>query len=78
MLIVPYKGVSYAMNADAFRHFYDYHFSENRKLWDSYVNQLSDEQFTQAVDYSRGSVRDQIVHLMSCDDYYYNETSLFQ
>ena len=22
------------MNADAFRHFYDYHFAENRRIWD--------------------------------------------
>ena len=22
------------MNANAFRHFYDYHFAENRKIWD--------------------------------------------
>ena len=55
------------MNAEAFRHFYDYHFAENRKLWDQYVAQLSDEQLTQPVDYSRGSVRDQILHLISCD-----------
>ena len=55
------------MNANAFRHFYDYHFAENRKIWDSYVTQLSDEQFTQPVVYSRGSVRDQILHLISCD-----------
>jgi uncharacterized damage-inducible protein DinB len=55
------------MNANAFRHFYDYHFAENRKIWDSYVTPLSHEQFTQHVDYSRGSVRDQILHLISCD-----------
>lgn len=55
------------MNADAFRHFYDYHFAENRKIWDRYVVQLSDEQFTQHADYSRGSVQDQILHLISCD-----------
>ena len=55
------------MNADAFRHFYDYHFAENRKIWDRYVTQLSDEQFIRHVDYSRGSVRDQILHLISCD-----------
>ena len=55
------------MNADAFRHFYAYHFSENRSLWDHYVVTLSDDQFTQAVDYSHGSVRNQIVHLMSVD-----------
>ena len=55
------------MNANAFRHFYDYHFAENRKIWDAYVTSLAHEQFTQGVDYSHGSVRDQIVHLMSTD-----------
>jgi uncharacterized damage-inducible protein DinB len=54
------------MNANAFRHFYDYHFAENHKTWD-YVTQLTDDQFSQPVDYSRGSVRDQILHLISCD-----------
>jgi uncharacterized damage-inducible protein DinB len=61
------------MNADAFRQFYDYHFSENRKLWDRYVSQLSDEQFTQAARYSRGSVRDQILHLISCEHGWFSE-----
>ncbi|MFW5943392.1 MAG: DinB family protein [Chloroflexota bacterium] len=56
------------MNAEAFRHFYEYHFSENRKIWDSFVAPLSDEQFTQEVNYSHGSVRDQIVHLMDTDE----------
>ncbi len=61
------------MNADAFRQFYDYHFTENRKIWDDYVIPLSYEQFTQAIDYSHGSVRDQIVHLMSADDMWFSE-----
>jgi uncharacterized damage-inducible protein DinB len=61
------------MNANAFRHFYDYHFTENRKIWDRYVTPLSHEQFTQTVDYSHGSVRDQIVHLMSVDDAWFSE-----
>jgi uncharacterized damage-inducible protein DinB len=60
------------MNANAFRHFYDYHFSENRKLW-SYVTTLSHEQFTQAVGYSHGSVRDQILHLINADDIWFSE-----
>jgi uncharacterized damage-inducible protein DinB len=60
------------MNASAFRHFYDYHFTENRKIWDSYVIPLTHEQFTQCVDYSHGSVRDQIVHLMSVDDAWFS------
>ena len=60
------------MNAQAFRHFYDYHFAENRTIWDRYVSQLSHQQFTQDVDYSHGSVRDQIVHLISADDTWFS------
>jgi uncharacterized damage-inducible protein DinB len=60
------------MNANAFRQFYDYHFTENRKIWDSYIMPLSHEQFTQDVRYSHGSVRDQIVHLISADDYWFS------
>ena len=60
------------MNADAFRKFYDYHFTENRRLWDRYVTQLSDAQFMRPVEYSRGSVRDQILHLISCDTMWFS------
>jgi uncharacterized damage-inducible protein DinB len=60
------------MNADAFRHFYNYHFAENRSIWDTYISSLSDEQFTQPVAYSMGSVRNQIVHLMSVDDSWFS------
>lgn len=61
------------MNANAFRHFYEYHFTENRKIWDSYVTPLAHEQFTQHANYSHGSVRDQIVHLMSADELWFSE-----
>lgn len=61
------------MNAAAFRHFYDYHFAENRKLWDRYITKLSYEQFTQPAAYSRGSVRDQILHLMNTDEGWFSE-----
>src|SRR6202521_5699435 len=60
------------MNADAFRHFFDYHFSENRTIWDKYIPSLSDEQFMQKAGYSHGSVRNQIVHLMSVDDTWFS------
>jgi uncharacterized damage-inducible protein DinB len=60
------------MNADAFRHFYDYHFAENRKVR-GYVTSLSFEQFTQNVNYSHGSVRDQIVHLIDAEDVWFSE-----
>jgi uncharacterized damage-inducible protein DinB len=61
------------VNADAFRHFYNYHFTENRKIWDRYVTPLTYEQFTQDVSYSRGSVRNQIVHLINTDDGWFSE-----
>jgi hypothetical protein len=67
------RGGNHDMNADAFRHFYNYHFAENRKIWDSYVTPLSPEQFRQDVAYSHGSVRDQIVHLISADEIWFSE-----
>jgi uncharacterized damage-inducible protein DinB len=61
------------MNADAFRHLYDYHFATNREVWDSYVMKLSDDDFDRASDYSHGSVRDQVVHLMNVDDAWFGD-----
>lgn len=56
------------MNADAFRYLYEYHFSENRKLWDKHIMALSQTQFTQSIAYSVGSIRNQVVHLMDVDE----------
>jgi uncharacterized damage-inducible protein DinB len=56
------------MNASAFRHLYEYHFSENRSLWDDYVMPLTDAQFTHDEDYSHGSVSNLVVHIVSVDD----------
>jgi uncharacterized damage-inducible protein DinB len=61
------------MNADALRHFYDYHFSENRTIWDRYIMPLTHEQFTRDAKYSHGSARDQIVHLMNVDEGWFSE-----
>lgn len=61
------------MNANAFRQLYDYHFAENRKLWDTYVMPLTPEQFTQFVAYSIGSVRNHLVHLMEVEDVWFSE-----
>ena len=47
--------------------------TENRKIWDGYVTPLSHEQFTQNVDYSHGSVRNQIIHLINADDVWFSE-----
>lgn len=60
------------MNANAFRHFYDYHFAQNRMIW-YFVMQLSEEQFMQPNHYSLGSVRNQIVHLMNIDDVWFTQ-----
>lgn len=60
------------MNASAFRHFYDYHFAENRTIWDRYITPLSDEEFTQEIGYSHGSICNQVVHLMSVDDAWFS------
>ena len=62
------------MNADAFRHFYNYHLSENRIVW-KHIASLAFEQFAQPVDYSRGSVRDQLLHLIDAEDIWFSELS---
>lgn len=61
------------MNADAFRYLYGYHFAENRKMWDEYILPLSQEQFTQPLSYSHGSVRNQVLHLISADQSWFCE-----
>ncbi len=61
------------MDANAFRYLFDYHFSENRKIWNSYISQLTQEQFTHEVPYSHGSVLSQLVHLMNTDASWFSE-----
>src|SRR5438093_11895497 len=60
------------MNAEAFRHFYEYHFAENRRLW-AHVSSLPQEQFTRDAAYSLGSVRDQLLHLIWADDLWFSQ-----
>lgn len=61
------------MNTDAFRYLYDYHFTENRRLWDNCITPLTLEQFTRKAAYSHGSVRDQVLHLMDVDELWFSE-----
>ena len=61
------------MDAEAIRHFYGYHITENRALWERYVTRLTAEQFTQPLAYAHGSVRDQLLHLMDVDDVWFSE-----
>lgn len=60
------------MNAQAFRHIYDYHFSENRKLREA-AEALTADQFTRRTGYSHGSLREQLVHLMSVDEAWFSD-----
>ena len=66
--MIGQSSVVVEMDAKAFRHYFEYHFSENRTLWDKQVAGLSDEQFTREAAYSHGCIRNQLVHLMSVDD----------
>lgn len=61
------------MNADAFRHLYEYHFAENRVTWEKYIMPLTQEQYIQQVDYSLGSLRNHIVHLTEVDNIWFSE-----
>ena len=63
------------MNADAFRYLYNYHFSEYHKIWDSYILLLSQDQFTQQVGYSHGSIRNQVIHLINAENMWFSELS---
>lgn len=60
------------MDSKTFQHLYDYHFTQNRQLWDEYVSRLSDEQFNAQSSYSKGSVREQLLHLMDADDAWFS------
>jgi uncharacterized damage-inducible protein DinB len=52
---------------DMIRTLISYNKALNQKLWES-VMELTDEQFTQELPYSHGSVRDQMVHLAAVEE----------
>ena len=56
------------MHADDIRILYEYHFAANRKLWDECIESLTDEQFLQPLEYSVGSIRNQMVHMMDIEE----------
>jgi uncharacterized damage-inducible protein DinB len=60
------------MRANHIRELYDYHISTNRRLWETSIMTLTDEQFLQPLDYSVGSIRNQCVHLMSIDERWFS------
>jgi uncharacterized damage-inducible protein DinB len=61
------------MNADAFRQLYEYHFAENRALWEKYVVRITDAQLNQDLAYSHGSIRDQVSHIVDVDDAWFSD-----
>jgi len=56
------------VDANGFRRLYDYHFALNRRLWDHCIEHLSQAQFVQKLDYSVGSIRNQMVHMLNIDE----------
>lgn len=61
------------MNADAFRHVYQYHFQANRAIWDAHITALSQAQFTQPHPYSSGSICQQVTHLLFVDQIWFSD-----
>jgi len=51
---------------EIFRTLTEYNHALYRKVWES-IQSLSDEQFVQKIDYSRGSIRDQMVHVAAAE-----------
>jgi uncharacterized damage-inducible protein DinB len=51
----------------------EYHVASNRRLWHHLMEHVTDEQFTQALGYSHGSIRHQIVHLAQTDRYWLHD-----
>src|SRR5262245_45545267 len=51
----------------------EYHVASNRRLWAHLVEHLTDEQFTQELGFSRGSIRHQVVHLAATDRYWLHD-----
>ncbi len=50
-----------------------YHVASNRRLWGHLMVHLTDEQFTQSLGYSHGSIRNQVVHLAATDRYWLHD-----
>jgi len=54
------------MSVEMIRLFIEYHIDMTRRVWDS-IQQITDEQFLADDTYSRGSIRNLMVHLTSTD-----------
>ena len=54
------------MSVEMIQLFVDYHIDMTRRVWDA-INEITDEQFLADNAYSRGSIRNLMVHLASVD-----------
>ena len=61
------------MSTALFRHVYDYHFAQNREIWDTAIVKLPQEKFVQPIAYSIGSVRNHIVHMINVDNVWFSD-----
>ena len=52
------------MELELIKTFIEYHIDMSRRVWDS-INQITDEQFLADDAYSRGSIRNLMVHLVN-------------
>ena len=53
-------------SAEMIRTFIEYHYALSRRVWES-IDQITEEQFVQNDAYSRGSIRNLMVHLANSD-----------
>jgi uncharacterized damage-inducible protein DinB len=54
------------MKPNEIRTLFDYNFWAFERVWES-ICQISDEQFTEPIDYSTGSIRNIVTHIMSAN-----------
>jgi len=54
------------MKPNEIRTFFDYNFWAFERVWEC-ISQISDEQFIEEIDYSTGSIRNLVVHIMSAN-----------
>ena len=55
------------MTIDLAKMLFDYNYWAHRLMWEKSIATLTDAQFTQTLDYSWGSIHNQVVHTMSAE-----------
>lgn len=54
------------LSINIFRKYFEYHYALYERIWDS-IEELSEEQYFQEFEYSRGSLHDQMFHIAATD-----------